>query len=390
MSKITFDNSFSPFMGADNSIAARKVLTRIDDILINDSLFNGLSQKKSAFGFLSRLGRIYFIDLNLASLLGLLQHEYYGHCWSYRQFGYEYNSFKISPLPPFGYGSGSASTGKLKQYFDSTGTQIAGYSPPTLSEKILISFSGTMSQQVLADKITQEIFISDSLDYRTCLLYLYNSRSTSGMLLFNTGDMQTYTNQLNNLYGSNNSVYQKLKYLKIRSLVSFINSNDLLSFYNIFWNYLIKAKSKMKTFSFQFKGFRYLPVLRYTLTPFGGQFGISNYFMNKKVNGIVSFNSSDLSYDNFWDVNCEINHKKKNFSFGTFVGIWHQPFMQLESNESNKGRLYGFCMKQEVAWESHKSNFGIFSQIVYKTRGYSPGEYLEKGITLRFGIKLAI
>jgi hypothetical protein len=296
LSKITFDSRFSPFMGADNAIAVRKGLNKIDEI-----------------------------DLNAVSLLGLLQHEYYGHVWAYRQFGYQYNSFTLSTLPPFGIGTGSAIKGELKQFFDSTGNQIPGisYNPPTLSEEILISYSGAMSQQVLADKLSQEFFISDSMDYRTSLLYLYNSRSISGMLLFNTGDMQTYSNQLNALYDTNNSTQQTLKNLKLRSLVSFVNFNDVMSFYNVFCNYLIKGETKMKTRSFDFIKFSYLPALRYTLTPFGGQYGISNYFKNNNINGELSFNTSDRLYNRYWDVNLEINYKKNNYSFISYAGFWH-------------------------------------------------------------------
>jgi hypothetical protein len=390
LNKITFDRYFSPIMGADNAVTIRNYSTKFEEYLLKDSLFNGLIYKKNISGFLTRLGKVYVIDLNVASTLGLLQHEFYGHCWAYKQFGYENNSFKIALLPPFGIGSGSASYGKLIQIVDSTGIMIAGNAKPTLSEEILISSSGAISQQLLADKISQEFFASDSMDYRNSLLYLYNSRCISGMLLFNTGDMMDYAKDLNSLYGSSNGINQSLNYMKLRSLASFLNANDILSFYNVFYNYLIKGKTKMKTVGFGIKGVKYLPALRYTLTPFGGQYGLTNFFKTQKFYGNLAFNISDDLYRDFWNINFDIFYRRNNFIFGSTIDFWRQPFLQLESKEYSEGNQNGFCIKQELKWHSKKSKIGLGGQVIYKTRGYTPGEYLHQGLYARFSLLFSV
>ena len=152
---IIFDKQQSEYFGAYNLITLHKSVYSFQDKYIPDTIITEKNFFGKAFGFAYRMGKLFVLDFQEDFFIALVQHEAFGHGARYREFGHQDNTFHFSPFFPFGTGSGFASSGNLK-----SGEII------TPHESITKVFSGNEANLVLANTLSSQFLLNDTIHYR--------------------------------------------------------------------------------------------------------------------------------------------------------------------------------------------------------------------------------
>lgn len=153
---------------------------------------------------------------------------------------------------------------------------------------------------------------------------------------------------------------------------------------------------------------RYLPALNFSLTPFGSQYHLVNYFRYKQKLFLADFSLGDNTFANFYGMSLKgknlIDHKIWGLNFG--LDIWNQPELELTypdtrrflidiwnqpvvspDGSSNPNKIGGaFKVDFTCSPFNLKSKLGLFVQTGYKTKGYTAGEQLNQGFIVRYGL----
>lgn len=394
--QIIYDNQQSQVFGAQNISTLHHALYSFEDKYIRDTLCHENTFIKKTGGIGYRLVKGYFLDFTIDYLLPLAQHEAFGHGARFREMGYENNSFNINLPKPFGSGGGFAKSGTLK----------IGYKNPTPQEIMVISAGGVESNKVLADNLTSQILLSDTLHYRQSLLYIIAQNN----LLFYLGytrynyayskkfgnDMISYTNRINQYYTSTVNNNYNIEKLSNQSFISFINPIQVYSLFSLVYSYGIKGnKGLCKIPMFKFKNVRYLPAFNFSLTPFGSQYHFVNYVRYKTILLTGDFTLGDATYNRFYGFSFKgyniLNTKK--ITLNTHLDIWNQPPLELENyTQPIATNSFGGLIKTDILIRpfNHQNRVGSFIQIGYKTKGFIIGETLDKSFILRYGLSLKL
>ncbi len=393
-SQIIFDENQSQNFGSANLITLHKALYLFEDKHLRDTLFkeNNFIKKTGGFGY--RMAKLLLLDAQIDCFTALLQHEVFGHGARYREYGYKGNSFNLNLYFPFGDGSGFAQRGVLRP----------GYKSPTYQENISIAIGGVDAEMLLANNITNQMLLDDTLHYRqgllylisqnNGLLYLWSTRLENPAKIKSNNDMVAYINDMNFFYAKPNTEKYNLNTLSNQSLISFANPIQIYSALSILYTYGIKGQKQLsKIPMIKLGNVRYLPAFNYSLTPFGSQYHFINYVRFKSMLLNADFMLGDNAFNNFYGISLKgfnlINKKRITLNF--HLDIWNQPNLELDnySKPTGANQTGGACKVDIMLRPFSKQNkLGLFVQTGYKTKGYITGEALAESFILRYGISL--
>jgi len=393
-SQVIFDKQQSQYFGSDNLITIHHALYSFEDKYIRDTLFRENNFLKKAAGIGYRMAKLLLLDAQVDGFIALAQHEVFGHGARFREFGFEKNSFNLNLYPPFGDGSGYARYGTLKK----------GWKYPTTQEYMAVNIGGVDGEMLLANNLSSQILLDDTLHYRqglqyviaqnNLLLYLWSTRFSKPENISAGNDMVNYMNAINYIYPHPTDKVYDVKKLSNQSLISFANPLQLYSAFSILYTYGIKGQKQIKKLPMiKFGNLRYLPALNYSLTPFGSQFHFINYIRYKRMLFSGDFNLGENTFNNFYGVSLQgfniIDNKRITLNF--HIDFWNQPELELDSYLMPAAtHKTGEAFKVDLMLRPFKqpNKLGIFLQTGYKTKGYLTGESLAESFILRYGISL--
>ncbi|MEI6851249.1 MAG: hypothetical protein WCL06_00340 [Bacteroidota bacterium] len=394
-SKLVFDGKQSETFGSYNLITAHHVLYGFEDRYLPDTLLRRNTFLKRSVNFSYRLVKLFFLDAQLDGLIALTQHEVFGHGARFREYGFKKNSFNLNLYPPFGDGSGFAQRGTLQ----------AGLKWPTYQENIAVNTSGVQAEMLLANDLTAEMLLNDTLQYRQGLLflisqnsemlYLWMTRLQSPSKIKPGNDMANYISSVNYFYGRGINNLYDIKALSEQSLISTANPMQAYAIYSIVYSYLIKGQKGMYRIPMipLGKKLRYLPAFNFSLTPFGSQFHFVNYFRYKKMLLSCDIHVGDNRYKDFYGITAKGYNliDKRWITLNVQADFWNQPRLELEDYAlPSSVNLPGGAIKASVMLRPIKlpHKLGLFIEAGYKTKGYMDGEYLAETLLLRYGLSL--
>lgn len=392
-STVIFDEHQSQNFGASNLTTLHKALYQFEDKHIRDTLFkeNNFIRKTGGFGY--RMAKLLLLDAQIDCFTALLQHEVFGHGARYRELGYTGNSFNLNLYFPFGDGSGFAQRGVLQP----------GYKYPTYQENIAISIGGADAEMLLANNLTNQMLLDDTIHYRQGLLYLI-SQNNGLLYLWNTrlenptkikpnNDMIAYISNMNFFYIKPNTERYNLNTLSNQNLISFANPIQIYSAFSILYTYGIKGQKQLKIPMIRLGNVRYLPAFNYSLTPFGSQYHFINYVRYKSMLFNADFMLGDNTFNSFYGISLKgfnlINKKRITINF--HLDVWNQPNLVLDNylKPTGANQTGGSCKVDVMLRPFIRQNkLGLFVQAGYKTKGYISGEALAESLILRYGISL--
>jgi hypothetical protein len=394
---IVFDQHQSEVFGANNMISLHHALYTLQDKLIPDTLYKENNWYKKTGGFFYRMSRLWLFDAQIDYLTALAQHEVFGHGSCFRQLGYGENSFHINLFFPYGDGSGFARTGTLKK-----GYKITPY------EQLAVVYSGNEGNQVLANQLTANMLIDGSIHYRQATLflisnnnlpaYIWRTRLKDPSSSFASDDISNYIFDINYIchgYFGDKSLYN-IKSLSEQCLISLLNPIQAYSAYTVLVKYGIQGKKKLKQIPMIPLGkVKYLPAFNFSLTPFGAQYHMVNYFKLKQRLLVADIAYGKPKYANFYGINLSAYQllQKPWIDLNVFADIWYQPELELEEYILPvPEQKFGGSVSAAVYLNPLKAarKIGLYLQLGYKTKGYLQGETLDHSLILRYGLNMKI
>ncbi len=386
---LIFDRHQSQYVGAHDLLFLHKALYSFQDRYIPDTIPKETKPVRKGMGIGYRMGKLFLLDFQEDFLAVLLQHEGFGHCGRFREFGFKGNTVEISPFFPFGNGSGASDYNP-------------GFREITPHQRSAITIGGVEANKVLGSAASLNFMQTGTIHYREALIYLLAEnnqlyyiwmdrlRTSRGK---NGGDMAGYVRELNEMYAPGQTRYT-IEQLSVQSLVTLANPLQLYAAYTLLYSYGITGRKHLSHIPMiRIGNTRYLPYFNYNLTPFGSEYTYCNVVKYRDKMFTADLGVSEGTFNKFYRVKA----KALNLAGTPRAGInlhleaWSQPELNLDPYKPTPtGNKTGGLIKADLSLAPfrHNSTFNLFAQLGYKTKGFTIGEPLTEGVIVRYGLGL--
>ncbi len=386
---IEIDRNLSAPVGAENLLTVHRALYALENRFLKPRLFDESTAGRKSAGMLYRLGKTVLVDNVADHLVMLTQHEVFGHGARLREFGFERISYRLSVVPPYGRGDGSASG------------LTAPYRRTTRHERISVITGGSEANTLLSNSIRSRWLQRGRIHSREIVLYLLASLDLTGYILqtrFSSGDganndIRNYLRELNALEGHHdrNDYRLTLKSLSIQSMIRFLDPTVLRAMYAYSVPYLLRGMDDTSLPALRFGRVEYLPSIRLGLTPFGSVVHLENLFVasGRVLNVHVRYGIP--AFHHFGGFGVTYNHLDvhRDITLGSRIEFWHQPPLLLGGKTARtKAKGIGGGLWADVRYRLSSIDLApaLSLRIGYKTDGFLEGEPLHRGLVMRFGV----
>lgn len=360
------DQYWSPYSGAAANTFVFNSYKYLDDRFLPSSEYN-----TSFLWGTGRFGKL-FLESLLADFLMVTQHEFFGHGYRAREFGFSYVGYKIRIN--YGY----------------TSFYIIDYDNLPYPKQAAFNVGGMEATTIMSQQIRNNLFLSGKIDRRDAALYFVTAYDQINYI-FGSSDQKTtvgndvngYVNTVNNWYGR---PVLSVKKLRNKDIWDLLDPTLYMALYSEVC-YVIDGDFNQPMYMFEINKYKYLPTPRLLLAPWGPEFQLQNNIVTPiqqllQVNLRYGKNEFITSYG--VDFIMRPIYQYKNFSFGNKLYLWRQPKF-LKQNYAN-GVANGVGIGEFVNVEySIKKNYLAFAELGYKTAGYIQGYPLGNSIVWRVG-----
>lgn len=399
------DRHFSPHAGGENLLSLHRGLERLEE----------RSPLKDQRGFLPGLARASELILGwmpINYLTMVVQHEVFGHGYRVRDLGKgvaSVSKYSFNVPPPFGPGGAA--------------TYFIFKTMPSPTQSAVIAAGGVEATGILAHQLRMQWLDTGILPAQEASLYSFSQHDISHYIsslhtsdpLFgeNTGhDIKSYLNFLHLSYPAGSL---SIKELKRMSKIGYFDPFTYLASYS--WIKHIITGQEIAIPMFTFGPVAYLPSARLTLSPFGPQYTLDNYFKYHDVPTYVYVKEGRFAENSFWGIglfNASLFSHKAH-AFGVRLDVWHQP--KILNFKTWEKAFTGFLQKEIPDLFSEEElrhtpsmkpmrtlrfggagaliyNYAFFPdrlamhiELGYKSSGYLSGESLREGLLARLAVQ---
>ena len=267
---VLVDSDMTAGAGATVIVALGAAVSRAEDTVVPDRLFveRGWKRRTTNVGY--RALKFWYFDVPQEELLLVVNHEVFGHGARLRELFDGRIGYRIDVPTPYGPGGGATFFN-----FDRE---------PTYEDLLAVSAGGMEANGVAAGLMSHRAFLDRRMRPRDALRYLGFELDIVTYVL-RTGDgsespghdvfsfLQTYNEQAD-LVGAPSLTAQTLRREVLLGL-----ANPMLG-YAIFGigRYLWNGATDVAVPALTVAGVRYLPIMRYRLTPYGTEWALENEF----------------------------------------------------------------------------------------------------------------
>ncbi|MBS1904546.1 MAG: hypothetical protein JSS75_12635 [Bacteroidetes bacterium] len=384
---IIYDPVLSMRMGTTDLVTAHKLIFSAEDLLLPAKLFNERGVLNKAGGIAYRLAKLVLIDMPTDNLIGVVNHEVFGHGWRLREYGATRLTYQINMPPPYGNGGGSTN---WKQ----------GEISYTDDEDIAMRIAGMGANITISDELRNVFLETGMIHYRQA--YAYMGGILDETLYILGTDKAEYT--------SNDAAYYiaaiqdrsnriDLHTLKQYALLNFVNPAFWLSANSFFNRYLVGGTEEVSFPMLELFGVHYMPSLRLDLTPFGAEVRFTNLVhTGKRIWNVY------VCYDGFGGytssrVGVDISHLYRTsfLDLGGLVELWDQP--EIELGDHAPGVIYndvwahrkmaggrGAMLLLSAKLHPIADTWGLRVDAGLKSAGFTQSEQLDNGPIIRGGL----
>lgn len=391
---VMVDAGMSARVGAENLVAAHRVLYGLENRLLKPRLFDERTVARKSAGVLYRLGKTVLFDNAIDYMAMLTQHEVFGHGARMREFGFKRITYRLALPPPYGRGNGSAS----------------GYTArdrrTTRHERITVFMGGSEANTLLSNSIRSRWLHRGRANTRELALYLYSSLDLTGYILRtrdssrnDTGrdgannDILNYLKDVNGLEGHTNpDTYElTLEQLRTLSLIRFLDPTVIWALYAYGTSYLLQGASESSLPMLRAGRVGYLPFIRLGLTPFGPAVHLENLFVasGRVLNVHLRYGIPSFHRFGGIGISCDRFVIHRGITISPRVEVWHQPALFLggrTTRAGTKGVGGGLWLEGRYTFASLALAPAVLVEAGYKTDGFLEGEQLARGFVMRFGV----
>lgn len=386
--KLIYQSGLSTIMGVEIIASTNFIFIDFESKYLKPTLFNTPNKKirNGVLNGLYRFSKTYTVDRTKDNFLKIFQHEVFGHGSRLREYGYTKNRYHIG-------------------FPNSGGTAWFGVSPKnrtiSLEEDIMIRIGGVESTMLLSNKIRNNWIENGKIDVREAYFY-FRSFTNLDRYIKNTNEVNfTSSNDIYNYFGKINRLNNidleetsfTIDYLKKRAIINYLNPLQYYGLYTLIKDYIILGREEVELPMIPIGRYKYLPLIRMGLTPFGTEMYFENFVKSEHSLNTFYIRKGDGVFHDFYGLGI----KKTNIIESDFliidaeIDIWKQPEMQLGGEVL---KIYdagiGAAIKLGIGlklFEEPNASY-IHGTFGYKNVGYLEGEYLEAGFFTRIGLMI--
>ena len=384
--KIISDKNLSSKIGAADLVTLQKFIFTGEDLLLKPTLFSEDNILGKSGGIAYRLAKTIFLDGPVDILIGVTNHEYFGHGWRLREYQRSDIHYTINLPPPYGNGGGMTSLGIGEYYSD--------------DKDAVMRIAGVQANSTVAEELRNVFLETGKIQFRQSFAYIGGiSDQTQYILLtksseYTSNDISYYTELV-----SKRNPAITLSLLKKNVLLNFANPFFLYSIYSFFDRYLVYGESEITYPMIHVLDLDYLPSFRFGLTPFGAEIRWEN--LVKYNTRIYNFY---LGYDGFGQFTSsrfgiQIDHIYKNelIDIGGKFELWRQPYFDLNSNSlfladvitvPDPAGSTGGMFLANAKIHPFSPGWGVYLETGYKSIGFVESEQLGSGLIFRGGFTI--
>ena len=390
------DATLTAAAGAENVLAAHRATVALEDRYLPMRLFGEHTAARKAAGIGYRAARLVLLDHPLDHLAFLAQHEVFGHGARYREFGWAQAGYHLSPPPPYGDGSGSA-------------TYTIPEGGRTRDQVIASALHGAHASSVLAERLRRNVLARGTLHPREAMLYLhagadlldYVFSAEEHALGPGSNDVLAWLDHLNRkaaFDGVDKTL--TLDALRDQALVGLLDPMLYFGAYAVFKTYLYDGETALRLPMIPVGGAGYLPALRVGWGPFGTEMILDQLVAFEGRVFRLSLRRTEPTLYDAWGAELDAARllRRGPLALDARLAVWDQPPLRLDPSDLDAGgnlRVTGEGVGAAGSVTAFldlplgRVRSALMLELGYKSVGFVGGERLDAGVIARFGLSLA-
>lgn len=323
---------------------------------------------------LARASRVLLLDLPIASLTMITQHEYFGHGGRLRDIGIKGISYEIN-----------IASGVTK-------FSAAQFNAQPRTKRAAVSAGGMESTTLMATNIYGDWFNNGTVNSSDAVLGALLSydvidyiRSTSNASTANNPghDVTSYINHINNWNGR---VVLSASNLRSKNVVNFLNPFIFFGLYSV-GNYIDSGERDWDLPCIDIAGAKYLPAMSLYLAPWGPEYHLNNFIKDttgRTYKLTARYGKTGEKKGSGIGLTAHKIYSSKKFSIDGNAELWRQPKLDTVSAAVANEKT-GWMVSAKLNYAISK-DFHANVQAGYKKAGFVPGETLSAGAVIKAGV----
>lgn len=388
-SEALFDPDLTVGAGATVSATIGALVAHAEDRAIPDRLFDEPGVSRRTANVTYRFLKHVFFDAPQEELLLVFDHEVYGHGARLRERFHGPIEYHIEVPAPYGGGAGTTSFVLDRE--------------PTPYELLAISAGGMESTSVVASIVAERAFVDGRMHPRDALRYLIFEFDTQAYVAstgtdgdepgHDVGDFLRTYNELAASAGAPGLTPRTLRRESLAGLANPIGAYALFGIVRYWWN----GAADIGVPTLSFAGVRYLPLVRYRLTPYGTEWSLVNAFGGRVRPTQIELRVGRSPLETPWGIGVRQRNVATwgGWTIDAAADVWRQPPIAgtdpraIEFDLRTGTRVRGRVSHPLIPWFT-TSRASLILEVGVKSAGYVPGEPLRGGAVARAGVGLPL
>jgi hypothetical protein len=386
---VLFDRTLTVGAGATVTTAVAAAIARGEDAIVPARLFSERGVARRAANIAYRINKLLFFDLPQEQWLLVVNHEVMGHGARLRERFDGSIHYTIDPPAPYGDGGGT--------------TFFRFDREPTGHELMAVAAAGMEADAVAARLVASRAFSRSRMRFRDAIRYLgfeldtLNYVSSTGDAL----DEERAGHDVAQFLQTYNAIAEAAavpsvtpRTLRREALVSLANPMLGFAAFGI-GRYLWSGAADVPVPAVSIAGVRWLPLVRYQLTPYGTEAAVTNHLDGGRWPTRIEVRVGRAPGARPWGVGVERRALStwRSWRLDAGVEIWRQPRIAEATTSAARDTRLGIEVRGRAerallpVWFSSGRAAAIV-EIGLKTAGFVPGQPLGRGVMARVGIGL--
>jgi hypothetical protein len=380
---LVVDRHMTPAAGATDLLTVQRTVMAIEDRWLPAERFDESTLARRALGIGYRFGKWLALDLPLDYFLMVVAHEMAGHGARLREIGAASIEYGFdAPIP---YGDGGAFT------------EFRGIVAVTRADVLGIDTAGIEAQNVLADTIGRQALGAGALHHREAWQYLESRLDGLRYIRSVTRqpspghDIASFLEDFNDGCAPPACDPLAASTLKRRALLMLADPMLAYCAYGWTMSYLIRGRTSVAAPMIPLgRDVRYLPALRFEMTPYGTEWSTDHYFARSRRLTSVAVRMGDTGAARAWGLGVRATDviPPSRIRVGVQADVWRQPLLDSppDAQRLAMGALAAATVHVSLGRSGTAGRIGLLLQGGYKTDGFVRGERLHAGPIIRAGL----
>ena len=389
-SPLLFDRDLTVGAGATIAATLGEALARAEDAVVPQRLFAERGMFRRSANVTFRWMKLALFDAPQERVLMVANHEVFGHGARLRERFDGPIGYRIDLPPPYGRGGGSTSF-----VFDRQ---------PTHHDLLAIDVAGMEANGVAAGIAAHGAFSRGRIRVRDALRYLAFELDTFSYILRTDDegeepghDVAGFLDTYNALAVSAGAATLTARTLRREALVSLANPMLAYALVGI-GRYVWNGATDVGVPALSIAGIRYLPILRYRLTPYGTEWSIMNELGGRLEPMQIEVRIGRSPQATPWGIGARRRRVASWLGWGidASVEVWRQPRITGTVNEALTtdthlgAQLRGRAERPLIPLWFGSAPATIIIDVGLKSAGFVPGDPLRGGAVARAGLGLPL